>query len=233
MTPGELSLGRRLVLMAQAAAIAGVRIPQAAAGPRGDLGRDRGPTSLPGGADAARAYELAVGTLDAPVLAHSLRCWEWARVLAPAPVDEEELFIACLLHDLHLGGPEDTWFGCFAAHGGSTARSLVPGPSGERIARAVERHFDPIASREPLAGALHDAAHLDVAGYRAAELDRRFAEMVCAHYPRDGFATAFLAAIAHEAAVRPRSVAAAMRWAGIALPVRLNPLDRLPGPVPR
>ncbi len=226
MIAGELPLGRRLVLAAQAVAVAAVQVPRAVRGPRGALGRGVPVATIPDGTDAARAYEIAVEGLAPPVLEHSLRCWQWGRVLVRGPVEDEELFVACMLHDLHLGGPSDPGFGCFAAHGGATARRLVPGTRGERIAHAIERHFDPIASPEPLSAALHDAAHLDVAGYRVAELDRGFADAVCAKHSREGFADAFLAAIAQEAAVRPRSVAATMRWAGIAVPVRMHPLDR-------
>ncbi|TWS23519.1 hypothetical protein FK268_14660 [Tsukamurella sputi] len=179
------------------------------------------------------AARLARERLTPAVLEHSVRCYHWGRAFAAAAgtsIDAEEFFVACMLHDVHLGGAADPAAGCFAVLGADAARTLVYGPAAERIANAIERHFDPVADTEPLAIALHDAAHLDVAGYRLGELDREFVRAVCESAPRGEFSRVFLAAIREEARVRPRSIAAAMWWAGIALPVLLNPLDRSAGP---
>ncbi|MHA4854261.1 HD domain-containing protein [Rhodococcus sp. MSC1_016] len=184
---------------------------------------------------AAAALSEARATLSPTILAHSLRCWQWASALShydKLTPDPEALFAACALHDIALGAAPDDHIGCFARLGAVTARSFLldhaMGSIADIVAAAIARHMD---SRTPKAlgseaTALHAAAHLDVAGLRMSDIDPSFVRDVLQEYPRDQFPREFGALMRYESRVRPRSAAATLWKIGMRIPIALNPLDR-------
>lgn len=182
------------------------------------------------------ALEEATEVLTPALLAHSLRCWEFGTALAQvddlAP-DPEALYLACVLHDVGVGAPDDATTGCFALLGAHRARTFVTDRGatpelGQCVHTAIARHLDPRTPREAGAEArlLHDAAHLDVVGLRAHQLDPGQIADIHARHGRAGFSSEFAAAMRDEARVRPRSTAATLWWSGMPIAIALNPLDR-------
>ncbi|TQF75053.1 HD domain-containing protein [Rhodococcus spelaei] len=234
MRGGELGRADRLRVMLQAAAIQTRALPsQLAAVPK------HGPPPAlfdpPDSALAREALEHAREVLSPGVLAHSLRCWQWAmrfRAVDGVEPDPEALFVACALHDTALGAPADAHVGCFALLGSEDARQFVAdrgdAAMADTVAIAIARHMDPHTptGHGAEAALLHDAAHLDVAGYRIRDLPPDFARAVVAALPRDGFGAEFGALARHESKVRPRSTIAVLWHGGMRIPLRLNPLDR-------
>ncbi|MGY0498558.1 HD domain-containing protein [Nocardia sp. FBN12] len=182
------------------------------------------------------ALEEATEVLTPAVLAHSLRCWEFGTALAKlddlAP-DPEALYLACVLHDIGLGAPADATTGCFALLGAHRARTFIvdrgaTAELGECVHIAIARHMDPGTPRGCGAEAalLHDAAHLDVVGLRAHQLDPGLLAEIHARHGRNGFGGEFAAAMRQEARIRPRSTAATLWRSGMPIAIALNPLDR-------
>ena len=229
--PGELTRRAQVVAGSRALVSATRHAPGAVRGP-GATG-PAGLAAVPDSALCRAATEQAVEELTPAVLRHSLRCWQWGSSLAHLDgtrPDPEALYVACVLHDITLG-TADPEVGCFA-HAGSEVAAVVCHRHGRVdlapvVREAVAHHFDPRPVDEPVARALHAAVNLDVVGHRSAEIARDLALAVLAEHPRDGFRQEFLAAVRLESRRRPRSMAAAMHRAGMALPMRLNALDRL------
>ncbi|MFD3745364.1 hypothetical protein [Nocardia sp. NPDC058633] len=182
------------------------------------------------------ALEEATEVLTPSLLAHSLRCWEFGTALARVDEltpDPEAFYVACVLHDVALGGPDDSTTGCFALLGAHRARAFVLAHGatvelGECVHTAIARHMDPGTPRDCGAEAslLHDAAHLDVIGLRAYQVDARRIAAITARHSRDGFGREFADAMRTEARVRPRSTAAALWRSGMRTAIAANPLDR-------
>ena len=237
MLRGELGRVDRLRVMLQAAAIQTRALPsQLARVPKS------GPATPalidpPDSALAGEALEHAREVLSPGVLAHSLRCWQWAmrfRAVDGLEPDPEALFVACVLHDTALGAPADAHVGCFALLGAEEAGRFVvargaPAASAETVATAIARHMDPRTptGHGPEAALLHDAAHLDVAGYRVRDLPPDVLRAVVAALPREGLGAEFGELARHENRVRPRSTVAVLWRSGMRIPLRLNPLDHL------
>lgn len=189
---------------------------------------------------AREALELAGEASPAPLLGHCLRCWLWADLFAQRDAvehDPELLYVACLLHDLALTEPHRPGPGarvaCFAVHGGQVAHNALgargaPDAFAERVAEAITLHMNvrvpPALGGE--AHLLHAAAHLDVAGTRAADLPLAAQRAVIETHPRDGFPAQFAQLMRHEASERPCSRAALLWRLGMRLPLGHNPLDR-------
>jgi hypothetical protein len=184
------------------------------------------------------AVELAASVTAAPLLGHCLRCWLWADLFAQldgiAP-DSELLYVACWLHDLALTDAHQppAEVNCFAVHGGNLARGELVARGAtdefaERVAEAITLHMNVEVPRTfgDEAYLLHAAAHLDVAGRRAGDLQPAAIQAVLFEHPRDGFVKQFGDAMRREAAQRPRSRAALLWRLGMRLPMTHNPLDR-------
>lgn len=180
---------------------------------------------------------LAESVYPVPLLEHCLRCWWWGSMLSTLDgldVNDELLYVSCLLHDLTLTEPYRSGeASCFAVHGGDITFTTLAGYGAptvfaERAAEAVTAHMNVRVSHDlgAEARALHAAAHLDVGGARARELPREAIERVVARHPRDGFTACFLDLMRIEAALRPRSRAAMLWRLGMRLPASFNPLDR-------
>ncbi|NLU82386.1 phosphohydrolase [Rhodococcus sp. HNM0569] len=238
MKVGELSRAQRLSVAGSAAALQIVGLPGLIRRGGGRPSSDTPLTPAPRSRLARAALEEARGVLAPAILAHSLRCWQWAAAFADIDSrcpDAESLYVACLLHDVALGAEAHPRVGCFAAlgaaHAGQFLRGLDEGARIGVVGEAISRHMDPrtpTASDE--AALLHDAAHLDVAGTRFGDVPAGVVEATLARYPRRGFAAEFAERMRHERSVRPRSSAAVLWRAGMIVPLRVNPLDRFPNP---
>ncbi|MBB4685744.1 HD domain-containing protein [Amycolatopsis jiangsuensis] len=231
-TRGELSLRDRLAfardaVVGQLSALTGPRARAA-----GVAGREPPDTPL-----VRDVVALAESAYPRALFEHCLRCWWWGSILSTMDelaVDDELLYVSCLLHDFAL--TERYRVGeahCFAVHGGDIAFATLAGygaPTAfaERAAEAVTAHMNVRVSSGlgPEAVALQAAAHLDVGGTRARELPRAAIERVVARHPRDGFTACFLDLMRTEAAQRPHSRAAVLWRLGMRLPASVNPLDR-------
>ncbi|WP_320671958.1 HD domain-containing protein [Patulibacter defluvii] len=194
----------------------------------------------PDGALARTALELARDSSASWLLHHSLRCWLWADLLATTTrervgYDPELLYVACVLHDIGLSDDHRPTghAACFAVHGGEVARATALAAGAEaafaqRIADAIAAHMNvrvPLATG-PEAHLLHAAAHLDVAGTRADQLDGAQILAVLRRHPRGDFALRFADAMRREAVERPGSRAAVLWRSGMRIAIAANPLDR-------
>ncbi|QTI71179.1 HD domain-containing protein [Gordonia polyisoprenivorans] len=230
MRPGEHSTPQQ-ARIAVAALAASVRLaPRSLRGP--GTGPSRPLIPIPDTAVCRHADEMARDTLSPAVYQHSRRCWEWAMALAEVDgltPDPEALVVACLLHDLELGGDAQE-FGCFAVAGGVAAADhcIRYGRTdlADVVSAAIAGHFAPRAGSGEVDRALHDAAHLDVAGHRVGEVTRAHVATVLDAFPRNGFRSEFGALIAVESRRRPASTAAVIRRVGLGAAMRLNPLER-------
>ncbi|MFD4183325.1 hypothetical protein ACFWPB_19790, partial [Rhodococcus sp. NPDC058514] len=135
MLRGELGRADRLRVALQAAAIQTRALPSQLAGvPITDHGA---PTLFdpPDSALARDALEHAREVLSPGILAHSLRCWQWAmrfRAVDGSEPDPEALFVACARHDTALGAPAEAHVGCFALLGAENAKRFVAAGGGGR-----------------------------------------------------------------------------------------------------
>lgn len=240
---GELTLGEQLTLARQATVAQIADLPSFI---RASLGRSSADSALvtgrkaPDSKLAQEALELAREASSGPLLGHCLRCWLWADLFSQrdgVAVDEELLYVACVLHDLALtdayrAGPLDQ-VDCFAVHGGELVRDklLELGAEqafSEQAAEAISLHMNVRVPRA-LGGEahlLHAAAHLDVAGTRAGEIPVEARRAVLEKYPRQGFAAEFGRLMLREKSERSRSRAALLWRLGMKLPLTHNPLDR-------
>lgn len=203
-----------------------------ATGRRGDGGVDLDGLRWPDSALARAAEEEARTVLSPALLAHSYRTYLFGLSLAAidgAPVDSELCYVACLLHDLHLGAP--TPKRCFAVVGGERAERFaldhgVPAERAAGVGTAVAAHITPGAS-DDLAdpgGFVSAGAFVDVSGTRLDELDARWVERLLAEYPRHELKKMLLAYWSAESRAVPDGRA---RWlttvAGFPVLVRLAP----------
>ena len=136
------------------------------------------------------------------------------------------------LHDVAVGSGQNPTVGCFALLGARRARAFVfdrgaTPELGECVHTAIARHMDPATPRDHGAEAalLHDAAHLDVTGLRAYQLDSRQLAAIDARHDRAGFAAEFTATMRDEARIRAPTAATLWR-SGMRVAITLNPLDR-------
>lgn len=233
MRDGELNRADRVRTAAGALAVQTASLPHLFARRR-PTAAVVDPASVPDSRLCRDALDEARSELAPPVLAHSLRCWEFAVALAEVDgltFDPEGLYVATMLHDIALGAPEDTAIGCFALLGADRARGFVTdrGGSADRAAcvhTAIARHMDVRTPAGSEAALLHDAAHLDVVGLRWHELDPAVLQYVERTHPRTGFKSEFAAAMRMEARLRPNSTAATLWKCGMRVALALNPLDR-------
>ncbi|MFE3317956.1 hypothetical protein [Nocardia sp. NPDC059195] len=234
---GELSRMRQIRTVGSALAVQTTALPHLIRGLRREGDGSGWAAPVPPDSRLCRsALEEATQTLTPALLAHSLRCWEFGMALAQVDdlrPDPEALYLACVLHDVAVGEPAPPAVGCFALLGAHRARAFVldrgATPAlGACVHTAIARHMDPATPREHGAEAalLHDAAHLDVTGLRAHQLDSRQLAAIDARHSRNGFAAEFTAAMRLEAHLRPRSTAATLWYSGMRAAIALNPLDR-------
>ena len=181
---------------------------------------------------AQAAEEEARDTLSPDVLAHSYRTYLFGQSLAAidgAEVDDELVYVACLLHDLQLGKP--TPGRCFAVVGGERAErfALEKGEAPERaaaIGAAIAAHITAGAAEDlsDPGGFVSAGAFVDVTGTRIDELDPEWVDGLLARYPRHDFKRHLLKYWSDEGAAVPAGRA---RWttrtAGFPLLIRFAP----------
>jgi hypothetical protein len=203
-----------------------------ALGRRGTGGVDLDSLRWPDSKLARAAEEEARDVLSPDLLAHSYRTFLFGLSLAAvdaARVDEELCYVACLLHDLHLGDP--TPGRCFAVVGGERAErfALDHGEAPDRAAvvgAAVAAHITPGAGDDlsDPGGFVSAGAFMDVSGARIDELAPGWVDDVLTRHPRHQFKKHLLGYWSDECAAVPGGRA---RWltrtAGFPLLVRLAP----------
>ena len=189
---------------------------------------------VPDSALCRAAEQEARDVLSPHVLAHSFRTYFFGRALADldrATVDDELVYVASLLHDLHLESP--TSGRCFAVVGGERAASFVREQgAGTQLAQAVgaaiAAHIT-LGVSENLSdagGFVSAGAGTDVFGLRMSALDADWVAELLRRYPRLGFKRHLLEAWAAECAAVPNGRAAWLtRYARFPLLVKLAPFD--------
>jgi hypothetical protein len=212
---GRLSRGEELTYLLSAARAVvlarfdrlGRRAPAAS--------RDLAPAQRPPDTAFARvAYEASRAADDGVVLAHCLRTWLWADLLARAEGldhDPELLYASCVLHDLGLTPAH--WLlraDCFAVEGALAARDLADRHGygrGEALAEAISLHVNVSVAVGLGAEAhlLNAGAAADLLGSRVHEVGRPARVSIEQRYPRGDLATGLVEPLLRQAAARPRS----------------------------
>lgn len=168
----------------------------------------------PESAFARAAYDEARDLSSPALLAHCLRAWLYADLLAQARGvrhDPELLYIACVLHDLGLTEAQrQEHTGCFAVAGARAAHELAAAHGytrGDDLADAVSLHLDVTVplSRGAEAHLLHAGTTTDLLGLGLGELPARSAADVVARYPGAGIAAELTVTLREQAATRPRT----------------------------
>lgn len=189
-----------------------------------------------------QAWDVARRRLPAYLLAHSVRSYCWGADLARVEgwsFDRQVLWTASLLHDVGLTtlprNPD-----CFEVTGGTTARRVLERAGldperASRVDRAIVLHMQPgVTLADGVEAVLLDrATGLDVRGAGFERVDEVVRAGVVRDYPRKSFDAYFLAAIAREAAARPRCQGARLlNEAGLARAMAESPwstdIGRLP-----
>lgn len=147
---------------------------------------------------AARAAETHCREVSPPYLVnHCLRSYLWARLLSEhrrLAVDEELLYVACLLHDLGLTERYSTGRAgvhCFAIRGAEAASEVVrdtewPAARAQAMAESITLHVNVRVGPEhgTEAALLNAATALDVTGLRFWELHPDTVRSVVTRVPR-------------------------------------------------
>lgn len=162
------------------------------------------------------AHKTAVRELsDERWLLHSLRTWAFAKALAAHdhhPVDDELLYVACLLHDVGLFHSART--GCFAIESARAACTIgASGTETQQLVSAIESHIA-ITPNNQLGRYLRAGSLLDVIGMRAWDLDRDYMKRTCERWPRTGFDRDLRQRWREESRRVPLGRAAFARWPG-------------------
>ncbi len=201
-------------------------------GKRGAGRIDLGEVPVPTSTLARRAEEFVQQELSAFVLEHSYRAYYFGRVLAAADgaeVDVEAVYLASLLHDLHL--EHLTPGRCFAVTGAERILPMLREWGADdrtalTVARAVGGHVTPGADRnlsDP-AGFVLAGSLADIIGRRLDETDPAWLAELHQRHPRDGLKRAMAAALSSQGKAVPHGrVRLANRWAGLPLLVRTAP----------
>ncbi len=171
----------------------------------------------PDSAMARAAEETCRATLSPATTNHSFRTFVYGLALAQAEratVDEEELYVTALLHDIALERP--TPARCFALVGAERARQVAvdagaPAATAERIAAGVVGHATPgcnLVEHGPLATWIAAGALLDLLGLRVDVVAPALVRDTLARWPRHGASVAVGACWRKESAAVPRGRAA-------------------------
>lgn len=170
---------------------------------------------------------------------HCLRCWYFGDFFAQLEghrYDPELLYISSLFHDVALTRQfrDHRPYACFAVEGADIAkewlsRNNATDAFAAGVAEVIAAHMDVHVPSGSATGVepylLHEAAHLDVAGTRAAQVPSTYTRLVARRHPRTGFARAFSDAMKYESLQRRASRAAVLWKVGMAIPINTNPLD--------
>jgi len=160
---------------------------------------------------SSATWQWACRTLPEYLFSHSVRSYCWGAAIGRGegwPVDAGILWAASLFHDVGLTRiPRNTL--CFEVEGGELARRFlerrgVSALHADRVANAIVLHMRPSVTLDDGVEAvlLDRATALDVRGEGYDFVDA-VRPGVMRDFPRRGFDRRFLAAIAHEADIRP------------------------------
>ena len=160
---------------------------------------------------SAETWRWAHRTLPDYLLTHSVRAYCWGAAIAAGEgwaYDAGILWTASLTHDVGLTRIRRNET-CFEVEGAEIARRFlerhgVPAAEADRVAVAIVLHMQPsVTLVDGVESVLLDrATSLDVRG-EGYELVDAIRPQVVGAFPRRDFDRHFLAAISHEAAIRP------------------------------
>jgi hypothetical protein len=201
-------------------------------GRRGDGHTELVEQPIPESALARRAEEFVQQELSPHVLAHSYRTYFFGKVLAAhdgVAVNDEVVYLASLLHDLHLERP--TSGRCFAVTGAERAAQLLAewgadSSTADNVAAAICAHATPGAEHDLAdpAGFVLAGSLADIIGRRLDHIDPAWLEHLLQRHPRHELKQRLVAALQTEAKAVPRGrMHLANRWAGVPLLVRIAP----------
>jgi hypothetical protein len=183
----------------------------------------------------ARAAEgLCREASDWALYAHTARSYYFAMLLARGErvgVDEEALYVGCILHDIGLTPAYDDPVRPFE-HISAAAANLVstfrwPRVRRDNLERAVILHMaDEVDDGEsPEARMLEAGVACDVTGHRLDELDPRAREDILRQLPRGPFKREFTALMRREAERKPDCAAALLARRGLLERIEQAPFD--------
>jgi HD superfamily phosphodiesterase len=190
---------------------------------------------LPESASAQAAERLCRAASQRVLYAHAMRSYLFAALLARHDgmrVDQEALFVGCVLHDIGLTSAYEHPVRPFEYVSADVAVDLtVPfGWSQARrdlLHRAIVLHMasEVDASESPEARALEAGVALDVTGHRLHDLDERARREILRRLPRGSFKRDFTAVMQREAARKPGCAADALTQTGLLERIRSAPFQ--------
>jgi hypothetical protein len=206
-----------------------------------------GPTSPVAGirvpdSDAARAAERLGREQSPPTLyAHAVRSFFYASLLARRDrqqVDEEALYVGCVLHDIGLTPSHEHPSRAFEYVSADVAMDLSAAfdwPEARRTAlgRTIILHMaeEVGASETAEARLLEAGVALDVTGHRLADVDGPAQREILNRFPRGPFEREFSALMREEAERKPGCAAAALVERGLIERIAAAPFpDTQPNP---
>jgi HD superfamily phosphodiesterase len=189
--------------------------------------------------DAARAAEqLGREAYDRMLHAHAVRSYLFASLLARhdgLTVDDEALYVGCVLHDVGLTPTYDDPDKAFEYVSADVAADLSgsfgwPHERKSNLHRAIVLHLaaEVGEGESPEARALEAGVALDVTGHRLADVDEHACREVMRQFPRGPFKRDFTAIMQREAERKPLCAAAALAKAGLLDRIRQGPFDDTP-----
>jgi HD superfamily phosphodiesterase len=190
---------------------------------------------LPDSEVASVAEQLSREASDRMLYAHAVRSYLFAVLLARLDglsVDDEALYVGCVLHDIGLTPSYEDPVKAFEHVSADVAVDLT-GSFGWRperssnLHRAIVLHMaeEVAESESPEARALEAGVALDVTGNRLAEVDERAYLEIFRHFPRGAFKRDFARLMQREAERKPRCAAAALTNRGLLDRIRNAPFE--------
>ena len=195
-------------------------------------------TQLPDSKLVRMATEECLDCCTQTLFHHSCRTYFWAAALASIDqvhYDPEELAVASLLHDLHLGKTQTRaamGCNCFAGAGVAAAEAWLMAhnvglASVNAIAEAIALHLNPGVplSSGATAHLLNVGAMADVVGTRISTIAVDQREIVLAGYPRSGFKKEMAHRMRAEHLAAPKTRAGFLMNIGFARMIDMAPFE--------
>jgi hypothetical protein len=189
---------------------------------------------LPDTSAAVAAERLCHDASTTVLYAHAARSYLFAILLAKhdgGKLDQEALYVGCVLHDLGLTEPYRDPNTPFEYVSAGAARQFAagqgwPGARTDLVHRAIVLHMaSGVGEGESAEARLLEAGvALDVTGHRLEELDAGRVQEVLRAYPRGPFIPEFTALMQQEARQKPHSAAAVLVGMGLLTRIAQTPL---------
>ena len=184
--------------------------------------------------DVARDAERLSREASPPFLyAHAIRSFFFASLLARRDgqrVDEEALYVGCVLHDIGLTPSHGHHSRPFEYVSADVAVDLSaefawPEPRRNELRRAIVLHMaaEVGASETAEARLLHAGVALDVTGHRLADVDALAQREILRRFPRGPFKREFAALMREEAERKPGCAAATLVKRGLIERIEASP----------